>query len=156
MQALLIQVLEKVPFFAPFATNTLSCLRELDLDTNVFSEVPKVIFSFVNLEKLIISNNFLTSLPDGFTQLKNLKVLDARGNKLKELPLHISKLFQYSLKSLYLDNHLCGWESNFNPTGCISSLHQFEQFRQMGYEYEYEQKRVKLELQEEEIDSLYS
>lgn len=59
--------------------------------------------TLVNLEKVVLNGNEITSLPDTMAQLTKLKVADLNRNKLTHLPENIVNIS--TLTHLYLDNN---------------------------------------------------
>jgi Leucine-rich repeat (LRR) protein len=76
--------------------------KVLDLSYQNLDEVP-IEASNTEIEILILDNNNIERLPRGLGNLKNLKVLSVRNNKLKELNSSIS--FCGNLEQLYLSGN---------------------------------------------------
>jgi Leucine-rich repeat (LRR) protein len=74
----------------------------LNLNNQSFTEFPKGLSKFSNLEYLSLRNDHLTSLSPEIGSLKKLKVLDLGGNDFSVLPKDFTKL--QNLEELYLDN----------------------------------------------------
>ncbi|KAG0242453.1 hypothetical protein BGW41_004182 [Actinomortierella wolfii] len=65
---------------------------QLYLSYNLFTSVPKAIFSLKNLSVLSLRNNHLTELPPEIGLLQNLVELSIGGNQLKYLPWQVTQL----------------------------------------------------------------
>ncbi len=74
----------------------------LNLSNQSFTDFPKGLSKFKNLEYLSLRNDHLTSLSPEISNLKKLKVLDLGGNDFSVLPKGLAKL--QNLEELYLDN----------------------------------------------------
>ena len=89
-------------------TNIEEALKEpekvyrLNLSNQSFTELPKGLARFKNLEYLSLRNDHLTSLSPEISALKKLKVLDLGGNDFSVLPKDFAKL--QNLEELFLDN----------------------------------------------------
>lgn len=64
-------------------------LKVLMLDTNELYSLPKEICLLQSLERLSLSNNFLSSLPHGFGRFPNLRSIHASNNKFEAFPLEV-------------------------------------------------------------------
>nr|XP_034840085.1 leucine-rich repeat and calponin homology domain-containing protein isoform X3 [Maniola hyperantus] len=60
-----------------------------DLSKNRFSEVPDEVTTYIYLEKLLLSQNIIRSVPDGVGGLQSLTYLDLSSNQLTELPREV-------------------------------------------------------------------
>jgi len=83
-----------------------SALKQLKLDFNQLTSIPKSIYSsqLVKLEKLDLSNNKLSSIPlELCKNLKSLTDLNLNNNKIQALPDEIGELKK--LKSLSLQHN---------------------------------------------------
>jgi CCR4-NOT transcription complex subunit 6 len=91
----------KLRFLSP-AIALYSNLTELYLNNNQLTFLPEALFySLTKLKHLDISSNLFTRLPEGISNLINLRVLNIQKNPIKELPLSMGKLFR--LENLLLD-----------------------------------------------------
>jgi len=63
----------------------------LDISRNRFAELPQEILSFVMMEKMSCSYNYLRNLPD-LSHLNALSVIDIRQNQFQSLPIHLCSL----------------------------------------------------------------
>jgi len=70
--------------FCESGTILLPALKYLDLSVNRLSALPDV-SSWTGLTTLLIGDNKLSSLPDGFISLKQLRIADFTGNDLTKL-----------------------------------------------------------------------
>jgi len=61
-------------------------LREADLSSNNFSEMPEAIL-VSTLQNLSITDNVMTKLPPTITRLQSLKTCNLEGNQLESTPL---------------------------------------------------------------------
>ena len=77
--------------------------KELDLNNNKLTKIPKEIGNLKNLKKLYLSGNQLTEIPKEIGNLKNLQKLDLDYNQLKKIPKEIGNL--KNLKRLLLYNN---------------------------------------------------
>lgn len=83
-------------------------ITTLSLQENCIRIVPGWLAGLTSLSELILADNGIEYLPDGvFAPLKNMTILNLRGNRLKQFPTSISDLNQ--LKAL----HLRGTRINF-------------------------------------------
>ncbi|XP_056639062.1 E3 ubiquitin-protein ligase LRSAM1-like isoform X1 [Diorhabda sublineata] len=95
----------------------LHLLKVLNLNHNVFTNLPDEIGLLSNLQELSISNNHLKKLCDGFCALKMLRVLDVSHNQLKALPKdlgNLTKLRRCNLsynKIKYLPTSIHKWKN---------------------------------------------
>lgn len=67
-------------------------VKYLQLKRERFTEVPKDVFKFTELEVLDLSKNKLRSVPTEIAQLQSLKILNLNKNKLKRLPESVGDL----------------------------------------------------------------
>jgi internalin A len=74
-----------------FDLNKLNKLEKLSLDVCFLKESP-ILDSLTSLNTLLIADNFLTKLPIGIENLKNLEVLDISGNPFDSASFEIGKL----------------------------------------------------------------
>ncbi|KAH0464351.1 hypothetical protein IEQ34_007137 [Dendrobium chrysotoxum] len=75
-------------------------VRTIDLTNNKVSVLPPDISRLVQLQRLILANNVLQSLPNTVASLRSLKILTLDGNKISILPDELgslSKLEQLSV-----------------------------------------------------------
>ncbi|MDH5404112.1 MAG: leucine-rich repeat domain-containing protein, partial [Candidatus Heimdallarchaeota archaeon] len=79
----------------------LTKLKELKLES-YSKNINEVIFSMVNLEKLIIEYDYIEIIPDTIGKLTNLTHLELKVNKISELPNIFNKLS--NLKVLIIKN----------------------------------------------------
>ncbi|XP_072937267.1 leucine-rich repeat and calponin homology domain-containing protein isoform X2 [Epargyreus clarus] len=63
-----------------------------DLSKNRFSDVPDEVTTYVFLEKLLLSQNIIRSLPDAVGALQSLTYLDLSSNQLTELPREVCQM----------------------------------------------------------------
>ena len=63
----------------PSTISNLTEINYLDIDGNLFSEVPDVILQLVSLDTLWLNNNNITFLPDSIDVLSELLLLDVSG-----------------------------------------------------------------------------
>ncbi len=81
----------------PVEICSLKNLRRLDLSENKVASIPKEIGNLKKLEELELNHWFpdkgrISSLPESFFELSNLKELNLEGNRLKKLPEGFKKL----------------------------------------------------------------
>ncbi|XP_066259924.1 leucine-rich repeat-containing protein 40-like isoform X1 [Euwallacea similis] len=75
-------------------------LTNLDLSSNVLTEIPGQIGIFQDLTVLNLQDNSLTSLPAEITTLTKLTKLSLNHNKINKLPKDIDKLFELRVLNL--------------------------------------------------------
>ena len=75
-------------------------LKDLHLDNNNLSSLPKEIGNLKNLETLHLDRNSVTSLPKEIGNLKNLEYLELYGSNLTSLPSSIGNLKNLKLISI--------------------------------------------------------
>ena len=63
----------------------MSTLVDLDVSFNNIAELPPQLSELKSLEKLAVFGNELSSFPESFCNLANLRELDVRRNKLTDL-----------------------------------------------------------------------
>jgi Leucine-rich repeat (LRR) protein len=78
-------------------------LKQLKLNANFFSSVPRVVCTLTKLQKLDLSQNHLASVPVEITNLQALNELNLNDNVIVSLPEEIGSLSK--LKSLSLKNN---------------------------------------------------
>ena len=111
--------------FPEVITSYYKDLTYLNLAGNYINQLPSDIGNLSKLETLILNNqqgsNQITSLPESFCDLVNLKFLELSSNNISELPVNFGNLTK--LESLYLWNSLL----NSLPTsfGNLISLKYF-------------------------------
>ena len=72
--------------------NKLIKLEILILTNNKFSEFPDVIFSIGTLRKLDLANNYIRAVPSTIKQLQQLRSLNLSENQLESLPNEVNEL----------------------------------------------------------------
>lgn len=72
-----------------------------NLRLQYLNEIPDCIFQFTWLEELYIGYGQFKSLPSEISNLKNLKLIDARNGKLEDIPKEIGAL--ENIEKIYLD-----------------------------------------------------
>lgn len=70
----------------------LNSIKKLILTNNQLTSLPEGIGSLSQLEELLLVSNKLTSLPESMKEMIGLKVLNLDRNQLQELPAWLSKL----------------------------------------------------------------
>jgi len=68
-------------------------------------ELSESISKLTNLEKLFLTNNLLSTLPESFGNLKNLRILELQSNQFQEIPevvMELSKLEELDFVNNYL------------------------------------------------------
>jgi len=90
----------------------------MDLSYQNLDKVPVVALNS-EIETLILDNNNITKLPQWLGQLKNLKVLSIRNNKLSELDYVVTNCDK--LEQIYLSGN-----RNLSDISVISSLRNIE------------------------------
>ena len=101
-------------------------LKQLKLNANFFSSVPRVVWTLTNLQKLDLSQNHLAFLPTEIANLQALNELNLNDNLIVSLPEEIGLLSK--LKSLSLKNNhirVVGGSGSFsarNPQPLPASL----------------------------------
>jgi len=73
-------------------TNDLIKLKELDLSGARLERIPDFVFEAIKLEVLVLDDNIITELPARLAQLKNLKRIYWRDNRLGNQKIDIPKL----------------------------------------------------------------
>ena len=109
-------------FLLRLQRDTQAKISELNLriDGNIHT-IPEDFFSGLEIEKLWLCNNKLTSLPTSIGSLSNLKELDLYGNSLTSLPESIGNL--RSLETLNLDfNKLTSLPTSIGQLGNLKFL----------------------------------
>ena len=76
----------------------------IDLSNKNLREIPKEIFELKNLKKLILRNNKIKTIPSDIENLKRLETLDLSGNNISNFYAKICTL--KNLKILNLNNNL--------------------------------------------------
>jgi Leucine-rich repeat (LRR) protein len=76
----------------PEEFSSLTQVKSLWLEDNLFDHFPRQLFELVNLENLRISNNQLSSIPGDISILAKLHTLAIDNNKLVSLPERIAQL----------------------------------------------------------------
>lgn len=96
--------------------------NKLDLSNQNLTKVPDYVFNMTNLEELNISHNQITgAIQSQINQLKNLKVLDASNNLMTGVPAEVGQLT--NLQTLDLSNNkLTGLP---NELGNLKNLQTF-------------------------------
>jgi Leucine-rich repeat (LRR) protein len=81
-------------------------LKEADLSSNNFSEMPEAIL-VSTLQNLSITDNVMTKLPPTITRLQSLKTCNLEGNQLESTPQrHYIDLYHYiSYIHIYIYQH---------------------------------------------------
>ncbi|KAM3962750.1 LOW QUALITY PROTEIN: leucine-rich-repeats and calponin homology domain protein [Aphomia sociella] len=91
-----------------------------DLSKNRFSEVPDELTTYVYLEKLLLSQNVIKSVPDSVGGLQSLTYLDLSSNQLTELPREVC---QMPLQVLLLqDNMLTSLPKEIGKMSSLAEL----------------------------------
>jgi hypothetical protein len=67
-------------------------VRYLDLSQNLFTHIPDCIFSFYNLNTLLLNQNAISELPNSLFSLINLETLSFLDSFVYEIPNQISQL----------------------------------------------------------------
>lgn len=81
----------------------LTRLRELSFGRMHIKKLPKELFCFKELVRLVLTDNHIETIPDSIGYLKSLKFIDLRRNELSTLPETIGQLSQ--LRMLRLDEN---------------------------------------------------
>lgn len=82
--------------------------NRLDLSGRGLERVPSDVFDHVGLEELDLSDNRLSgALPAEIRLLRNLRALDASGNRMTGVPAEIGQLMKLEILDL-TDNELTG------------------------------------------------
>jgi len=85
-------------------TNAVPNGDKLDLSNQGLTQVPQNVFKLTNLQELNVSNNKLTgALPAEIRHLQNLQILDASNNQMTGVPAEIGQL--ENLRILNLSNN---------------------------------------------------
>ncbi|MFC2111240.1 leucine-rich repeat domain-containing protein, partial [Bacteroidota bacterium] len=77
---------------------------KLNLKKKKYKTIPKEVFTFTNLQVLILTKNKITEVPKEIGKLKNLEKLDLSSNKLSGLPAEIGLLI--NLKDLIINQNM--------------------------------------------------
>jgi len=80
-----------------------SLIQEIDIHRNQIDSLPDDCKHLVHLEKLLVSSNEFTSLPDFINDFKKLKVLDVSNNLIATLPTNLDNFTR--LTHLLLDDN---------------------------------------------------
>lgn len=98
-------------------------LKELYLQKNELSFLPKEIAELQNLEVLDVSNNRLASIPPEMGKMINLKVLKLNDNFLSFIPMELGTLYQ--LETLLIENNplLEPFNNLYKTKGGLSVIH---------------------------------
>ncbi|ORX83716.1 L domain-like protein [Anaeromyces robustus] len=121
-------------------------IDKLQVNNQVFSSgIPNIIFKITSITSLYLLNDTISILPDNIGNLKNLKRLDIRNNKLKTIPSSIKNLSKLEylnlsnnpitklpeeigdlteLRLIYLNN--CKLEQLFSSITKLSNLQELE------------------------------
>ena len=100
-------------------------LKDLYLDNNNLSSLPKEIGNLKNLGYLNLGDNYITSLPKEIGNLKNLEELILDGNNLKSLPKEIGNL--KNLKVLHVkENYLASLPKEIGNLTNLKYFHAWE------------------------------
>lgn len=91
-------------------------LQRLKLSHNKLTVLPNKICDLIFLKSLLVDNNLLRSLPSNIGKLTRLKVLDFHNNKIEDIPRELGDCI--SLKKVYAKNN--------NFTALPSSLGKLE------------------------------
>jgi hypothetical protein len=78
-------------------------LTKIELDNNYISSIPKEIGNLTNLKHISLYNNSLQNIPTEIGKLVNLEVLHLQKNHLKYIPFEIGLLS--NLRELYLSEN---------------------------------------------------
>jgi Leucine-rich repeat (LRR) protein len=91
----------------------------LDLSKQKLETLPSEIFNFTNLRELYLNRNKLTSLPKAFMKFNHLEVLDLSKNKFETFPTQLCSVV--SIKQLFLGRN----NIQYIPE-CIGQLENLE------------------------------
>lgn len=78
-------------------------LNELNLSMNLFTNLPRVVFTLTNLVTLDLRGNQFKEIPNEISKLKSLRELTIADNKLVEIPAGIYEL--PILENLFANNN---------------------------------------------------
>lgn len=96
-------------------------LATLDLEVNYLKSIPQEISVMKNLSMLNLACNRINKLPDAFSKLANLQELNLSSNRFKEIPLAICRLL--NLKRLDLSyNNITSFPDEFSKLKNIEVL----------------------------------
>ncbi|OLL24056.1 Adenylate cyclase, partial [Neolecta irregularis DAH-3] len=109
----------KLAVIPPAAFDNMLNLERLVLDNNQLSTIPAEIGKLKRLQHFSCIKNLLSSLPPEIGQLTNLKSLDVHNNNLKVLPAEIWQLTNLSFLNAS-SNVLCSFPAP-PPQGSLSS-----------------------------------
>ena len=79
--------------------NELINLKRLDLSSNKITSIPKEIPALTNLENLYLSYNKITSIPEEISALTNLGDLYLSNNKITSIPKEIREINGLRIKN---------------------------------------------------------
>ncbi|PWA21500.1 hypothetical protein CCH79_00003103 [Gambusia affinis] len=67
--------------------STFTQLRELDLQSNIFTKLPDEVGEVEHLTSINLANNSFSIFPEKLTEIATLERIDLEGNSITELPL---------------------------------------------------------------------
>ncbi|MCX6745621.1 MAG: leucine-rich repeat domain-containing protein [Candidatus Parcubacteria bacterium] len=101
---------------------TIPATNKLDLSNQNLTKVPDYVFNLTNLQELNLSNNKLTgAIQSQIGQLKKLKVLNASNNLMTGIPAEVGQLTNLQILDLS-NNQLTGLP---NELGNLKNLQTF-------------------------------
>ncbi|KAJ8485412.1 hypothetical protein OPV22_017897 [Ensete ventricosum] len=84
-----------------------SFVRTLDLTNNKINEVTQEISRLVNMQRLVLADNLIESLPTTIGVLRCLKVLILDGNRVTNLPDELGSLYRLERLSITGNSLIC-------------------------------------------------
>ncbi|URD95100.1 LRR repeats and ubiquitin-like domain-containing protein [Musa troglodytarum] len=84
-----------------------SFVRTLDLTNNKINEVTPEISRLVNMQRLVLADNLIESLPTTIGVLRSLKVLILDGNRVTDLPDELGSLYRLERLSITGNSLTC-------------------------------------------------